>query len=314
MILLEDYSQALLVSKKPIITTYCTPFDTKEPIEKAGPVPCLMAQYEFSSDKLLMSRPSYITDYKTRNTVIRARTLSGHFYFVSGDFIKEVPYDPDIYFGGYTEETTMSVRAYTSGYDFFSPYRMLMWHEYTRNYRVKHWDDHGIKSETQKTSGERDIFARHKTRQIFGQDDFKIDLGNFGLGIVRTLHDYEVYGGFNFSKCLIQDYTLLVKEPPNPIDWEEQFKKIKKKMTVSWDIEHFKAEDEGGFDFITFGVLDKFFTNIVRFDFKPHTHPNIFNYSQNSIEVELMGDHPAESLVMYAFKKGNWCKRYEKKL
>ena len=54
-----------------------------------------------------------------RKHVIKARTISGHFYFTSGEFIKEVPYDPDIYFGGYTEETTLSVRAFTNGYDFF---------------------------------------------------------------------------------------------------------------------------------------------------------------------------------------------------
>ncbi len=100
--ILEDYDQALSVAKKPIISTYCTPFDTALPIEKASPVPCLMSQYEFSNDKLLMSMPHYIGDYEKRTKIIRARTLSGHFFFVAGKFIEEVPYDPDIYFGGYT--------------------------------------------------------------------------------------------------------------------------------------------------------------------------------------------------------------------
>jgi hypothetical protein len=55
-----------------------------------------MSQYEFSGDRLLMSMPWYIQDYKTRTKVIRARTMSGHFYFTSGNFINEVPYDPDM--------------------------------------------------------------------------------------------------------------------------------------------------------------------------------------------------------------------------
>lgn len=315
VMLLEDYAQALTLSKKPIISTYCTPFDTKVPTDKASQVPCLMSQYEFSNDKLLMSRPSYIGDYKTRTKIIRARTISGHFYFVDAKFIEEVPYDPDIYFGGYTEETTMSVRAFTHGYDVYSPYRMLFWHEYTRAYRPKHWDDHGKQSETKKTSGERDIYARRKTRQLFGQEDNKIDMGIYGLGTERTLHDYEVFGGFNFPKCKIQDYTLLVKEPPNPTDWEEQFNIVRKKMTVEWDVNHFKAEDTGDTQFITLGVVDKFDTNLYRIDFKPPTHPNVFNYTQNSLEVEVMGDHPPDRLVMYAYsKKNEWLKRYEKKL
>jgi glycosyltransferase involved in cell wall biosynthesis len=315
VIMLEDYAQALTMSPKPILTTYCTPFDTKADPKTFNPVPCLMSQYEFSSDKLLMSRPSYISDYQNRKTVIRSRTLSGHFFFVSGDFINEVPYDPDIYFGGYTEETTMSVRAFTNGYDFFSPYRMIMWHEYTRAYRPKHWDDHGKESQTKKTSGERDIFARNKTRQLFGQDNYGIDLSRGGLGLVRTLHDYEVYGGFDFKRCKIQDYTLLVKEAPNPLNWEDEFKKERIKKTVSWDIEHFKAEDVGDYEFITLGVVDKYQTNLYRIDFNPITHPNVFNYTQNSIDVEIMSDHPAEKLVMYAHsKKNKWSKRYEKSL
>jgi glycosyltransferase involved in cell wall biosynthesis len=315
LMLLEDYAQALTLSSKPIISTYCTPFDTKVPTEQASQVPCLMSQYEFSPDKLLMSRPSYITDYKERTRVIRSRTISGHFFFVDGNFIKEVPYDPDIYFGGYTEETTMSVRAFTHGYDVYSPYRMFMWHEYTRAYRPKHWEDHGIKSETKKTSGERDSYARKKTRQLFAQEPIDIDFGVYGLGTSRNLHEFEIFGGFNFPKCLIQEFTLLVKEPPNPPDWEEQFKKKKKIMQIDWDIEHFKAEDIGDYQFITLGIIDKFQTNLYRIDFNPATHPNIFNYTQNSITAEVMGDHPPHALVMYGFsKKNEWTKRYEKKL
>ena len=315
VIVLEDYAQALTLSKKPIISTYCTPFDTKVPTESASQVPCLMSQYEFSNDRLLMSMPHYIGKYKEMNTVIRARTISGHFMFVDGNFINEVQYDPDIYFGGYTEETSMSVRAFTHGYDVYSPYRMVMWHEYTRNYRVKHWDDHGKESATKKTSGERDVYARNKTRQLFGQEDHKIEMGIYGLGTERTLHDYEVFGGFNFKLCKIQDYTLLVKEPPNPTDWEEQFKKERTKLILEWDVEHFKKEDIGDYEFITLGVVDKFDTNLFRLDFKPHSHPDVFSYKQNTLEADIISDNKPTKLVMYAHSKTKlWSQRYEKTL
>jgi glycosyltransferase involved in cell wall biosynthesis len=314
-ILMQDYHQSLGMANKPIITTYCTPFDTKLPIDKASPTPCLMSQYEFSKDKLLMSMPYYIGDFKKRDRVIRARTISGHFYFVEAGFISKVPYDPDIYFGGYTEETTMSVRAFTHGYDMFSPYRMIMWHEYTRSYRPKHWDDHGKESATKKTSGERDILARNKTRQLFGQENHGFDMGVYGLGTERSLHDYEVYGGFDFKRCLIQDYTLMVKEPPNPLDWEEQFKSKRLKMTLSWDVEHFKKQDIGDYEFITLGVVDKFDTNLYRTDFKPESNPDIFNYTRNTLEVDVMAENKADRLVMYAYsKKNQWTSRYEKAL
>lgn len=313
-IVLQDFNQALMVSDKPIITTYCTPFETTESPENFIQTPCLMSQYEFSNDRLLMSMPYYIQDYKNLKRVIRARTLSGHFYFTWGNFINEVPYDPDIYFGGYTEETTMSVRAFTHGYDMFSPFRMIMWHEYTRNYRPKHWDDHSSESNTGKKSGERDILARNKTRQIFGQEDHGIDLGIFGLGSMRTLRQYEEYGGFDFSNNLIQEYTLGVNEPPNPLPWEGGFISTKQDVTVDWDLNEFANAPADQLKLITLGIIDKFGKEVFRYDFNPENHPDVFSGFVNSWNVRY-SKNPDDVLVMYCLDKENeWSRRYEKQL
>jgi hypothetical protein len=315
VIVLEDFNQALMIADKPIITTYCTPFDPTQDESTWNPVPCLMSQYEFSNDKLLMSMPWFIRDYKERKKVIRARTLSGHFYFTYGKFVTEVAYDPDIYFGGYTEETTLSVRAFTNGYDFFSPYRMVMWHEYTRSYRPKHWDDHGKESQTKKTSGERDIFARNKTRQLFGTANYNIDMGEYGLGTVRTLHEYEVYGGFDFKKCLIQDYTLKVKEAPNPTDWETQFIKTKFDLVCDWDLEFFKVLDFKKPKFLTFAVHNKSGEELLRKDFTIENEPQYVNLENGKYSVNLETTDKPSKIVMFLFdEEKQWSPRYEKQL
>lgn len=314
-LVLRDYNQALMVSDKPVITTYCTPFDPTKDESTWNPVPCLMSQYEFSSDRLLMSMPWFIQDYKERKEVIRARTISGHFYFTSGEFIKEVPYDPEIYFGGYTEETTLSLRAFTHGYDFFSPYQMIMWHEYTRSYRPKHWEDHGKESETKKTSGERDIYARNKTRQMFGTQDYGIDLGEYGLGSVRTLHDYEEYGGFDFKKCIIHDYTLKVNEPPNPIPWEEGFLKKNHTISCEWDVEFFKKFKFEKPKFLTFGVMDNKDQEIYRKDFTVELEPQYVNLNNNKYTFELDSIEKPKKMVLYLFdEEKQWSDRYEKNI
>lgn len=311
--LLEDFYQALTMSDKPVITTYCGPFDPKSDESTWNPIPCLMSQYEFSGDRLLMSMPWYIQDYKKRDKVIRARTISGHFYFTYGKFIEEVPYDPDIYFGGYTEETSLSLRAFTKGYDFYSPYRTLLWHEYTRNYRVKHWDDHGVNSETKKTSGERDVFARNKTRQLFGTENHGIDMGTYGLGTERSLHDYEVFGGFDFKKCLIQEYTLRVNEPPNPSNWEELFIKNKYDLSVDWDIEFFKKFDFKKPKFITLGVQTKSGLELLRKDFTIENEPQYVNLENNKYSFNLETADKPNKIVMYLFdEEKQWSDRYEK--
>jgi hypothetical protein len=315
VIVLEDFNQALMVAEKPIITTYCTPFDPTKDESTWNPVPCLMSQYEFSADRLLMSMPWYIRDYKEKKKVIRARTLSGHFYFTYGKFVTEVPYDPDIYFGGYTEETTLSVRAFTNGYDFFSPYRMVMWHEYTRNYRPKHWEDHGKESQTKKTSGERDIFARNKTRQLFGTQNYGIDMGEYALGNVRTLHDYEVYGGFDFKKCLIQDYTLKVKDAPNPTNWEEQFIREKYTIDCEWDVEFFKNLNFESPKFLTLGIQNKTGIELYRKDFTMENEPGYVNLIDNKFTVEIETSDKPTKYVMYLFDEDKqWSPIYEKKI
>ena len=320
--MIDDYLQALTRAKKPILSTYLTPFEVVKHDETGdeglNPTPCLMSQYEFSADKLLMSMPWYIQDHKERNTVIPARTLSGHFYFVKSEFIQEVPYDPDIYFGGYCEETTMSLRAFTNGYDFFSPYRQYIWHEYTRANRPKHWDDHGKESETKKTSGERDTFARKKTRQLFGQEDGGIEIETkFDVGTVRTLHDYEVYGGFDFKNTRIQNHTLKVNNPPNPQPWEDQFDKGENfDLIVEWDVEHFKSQTTEPYQFLTLGILNKNQEEIYRRDFTPEKDREVLDFAINSHTAVINSlDRKNATLLMYGMKQnGEWTTAFNKTL
>jgi hypothetical protein len=311
--MLDDFYQAKDLCRKPVLTTYLTPFEHEN--ERYDPTPCLMSQYEFSSDKLLMSRPWYIGDHKERSKVIRSRTISGHFFLAEGRFIREVPYDPDIYFGGYTEETTMSVRAFTHGYDFYSPYRQYIWHEYTRNGRPKHWEDHGIKSKTQLTSGDRDIYARKKTRQIFGQEDNGIELGPHGLGAARTLHDYEVFGGFDFKRCRLQDATLKCTEPPNNPDWEAGFVSTQYTLPVEWDAEFFRQLDFKKPQFLTLGIQNESSFELHRKDFTINENPGYVNLERSNYVATFHSETKPAKIVMYLFDEDQqWSPVYEKRL
>lgn len=316
VLMIEDYKQAAKMSKKPILTTYLTPFNVSK-VNKCRcnleRTPCLMSQYEFSSDKLLMSMPWYISDYQERKQVIKARTMSGHFYFVKSKFIKEVPYDPEIYFGGYCEETTMSVRAWTSGYNFFSPYRQYIWHEYTREDRPKHWEDHGGKSETNKTSTERDTYARKKTRQLFNIEDNGIDFKKYGLGKARTLHDYEVFAGFDFKNQKIQDYTLRVNEPPNPLPWKDGFITQTYKLNLEWDTDFFKRHNFTKPKFLTLGVFDSNNVEILRKDFGIEHEADYVNLIINNFYTEIKADSKPNKILMYLFdEEKEWSNPYQK--
>lgn len=316
--MLEDFDQASAFSEKPVLTTYLTPFEPEQ--EHYNEIPCLMSQYEFSYDKLLMSRPWHIMDFKKHNRVIKARTISGHFFLAEGSFIKNVPYDPDIYFGGYTEETTLSVRAFTNGYDFYSPYRQYIWHEYTRNNRPKHWEDHGTETsigykETKKTSGQRDVFARNKTRQMFGQEKHDIKMNKYGLGKTRSLRDYEVYGGFDFKKCRIQDFTLEVKEPPNPADWENQFMSKDYSINCSWEKEFFLSSNLKKPKALTLGIQSSSSSELFRKDFTLKDGAEYLDFSKTSYTANFKCiDKPSKIVIYMIDEEDKWSERFEKNI
>jgi hypothetical protein len=193
----------------------------------------------------------------------------------------------------------MSVRAYTCGYNFYSPYRQYIWHEYTRNYRRKHWDDHGKNEHGKKASFERDIYARNKTRQLFEQEQHNIDIGIYGLGTERTLKDYEEFGGFDFKKCRIQNYTLAAKEPPNPISWEDDIRKEKYNLSVPIDLS--KIDKNQKIKFIALGVISRFNQEIHRKDFFEKDAPEFFALKSNILKLEFESEDKPVKWIMHPF-------------
>jgi len=147
---------------------------------------------------------------------VPARFYSGHFCFGPGSFAQEVQHDPEFYFIG--EEISLSVRAYTHGYDLFHPHQAVIWHEYTRAGRPKHWDDH--EGENQLANWvELDALSKGRNRSLLNMDSVQTKsatLGRFGLGTVRSLHDYERFAGIDFSTASVSRHLLENLPPPGP--------------------------------------------------------------------------------------------------
>jgi hypothetical protein len=69
-----------------------------------------------------------------------AQFIAMGFLFTEGVFHREIPFDPNIYFFG--DDITTAARAYSHGYRFFHPHRIVAWHLYDRATRRPHWEDH----------------------------------------------------------------------------------------------------------------------------------------------------------------------------
>lgn len=121
----------------------------------------------------------------------QSNTVLAGFIFSEGKIVKEIPYDPEISFFG--EELCFAARAWTRGYDIYSPKEFFIYHFYGRNGYKKIWKDDSARpvswDEIQKISKEK------QKKVLCG-----LEKGVYGLGKVRKIEDYEKLVGYNFKK------------------------------------------------------------------------------------------------------------------
>jgi hypothetical protein len=192
---------------KPLLSSYLPSYNPAN--DPAGRVmsPWIMEFDRFAPEGPVHFLPHTIDDFMERDAPVPTRFISGHFIFADGAFCKEVPYDPTYYFHG--EEINLSVRAYMAGYDLFAPHKVFMWHEYTRNNKKKHWDDHSNWPELDKVS-------HAHNRDILGIDNPTTD--KLLSGNIRTLQEYEMYAGLEFSTRRAHINTINKLLPPVSLD------------------------------------------------------------------------------------------------
>ena len=178
---------------KPLLTGYVYGYNPKTKFTAKEDLPPLQLAPDKFMEGILVFKSAVIPYWNQLVCPVPAKFFSGHFYFTIGNFCKEVPYDPEIYFLG--EEISMAVRAFTHGYDLFHPHKNLIWHEYSRRGRVKQWDD-------DKSWYLKNLKAYSKLRKLLGIEDKnkRHEFVQFGLGNERSLSCYEKYAGVFFNK------------------------------------------------------------------------------------------------------------------
>lgn len=269
---LQDWDEELINmmnltgSKKPIITTYAGMYRPSDNT-LLNVDPYKMVASNFTPSGTILFRPHSIPDWKNLTKPIPARFVSGHFFFTYGIHCSEYKYDPNIYFAG--DEISLSIRSYTLGYDIFHPHKTIVWHEYTREGRTKHWTDFNVENKTNgvvdKLWWEMDVESKKRLRHMLQEEDNGIDLGIYGLGDVRTHRDYEIYAGINFSNRSLHPHTLEGKNPPvnDDTNWWEI---TEKEYSFIFDVPKPNMET----NFIYIGVEDKNGKVIYRSDMKKH--------------------------------------------
>jgi len=126
---------------------------------------------------------------------IPARHISAALLFTTGKWVREVPYDSNLYFHG--EEGSLAIRSFTNGYDIYNPNKFVIWHlKYRFPDRKRHWNtfDEQIVSKMQ--------VANNQRYQKIIRNEIE---GIHGLGTKRTLEDWKNYSGIDFINDTASD-------------------------------------------------------------------------------------------------------------
>jgi len=298
--------------KKPLITSYIPSYDPKNDPKGRVLEPWQMNFDRFAPEGYIFTRPSTLRNWETLTEPVPARFYSAHFAFTIGDFAREVQHDPLMYFHG--EEPSISVRAFTFGYDLYHPHKIVCWHEYTRNGKTKHWDD-------DKEWAEKNDISHYRYRVLHGMNGVPCtpcsqkELRPYVFGTERTLEDYEKFAGVKFATRGVQRYTLNEFLPPNPWveDYENSFETIFKHCI---DLHKNDIEDLD-YDFWVISFEEEDGTVIYREDadekeIKQILRSNTEDSEWYQIWRTYQGPKPFKCVVWQHSKSGGWGNRIEK--
>ena len=298
-------------SEKPIITAYAGMYEPKTN-KLLNVEPYKMVASNFTPGGTIMFRPHEIPNWKELDKPIPARFVSGHFFFTIGKHCEEYKYDPNIYFAG--DEISLSIRSYTLGYDLFHPHKTVVWHEYTREGRTKHWTDF---NEENKQSGvveepwwEMDTKSKIRLRHMLQEEDHGIDLGEYGLGNVRTHRDYELYAGINFLDRKLHPKTLKGENPPvnDGTDWH---KKESFMFTYNIIVPRLEAPEDD-YDFWAISFLDDLGNEIYRQDANSDEIKELYEVKSDYVNIKrtFLVDRTTKSWSIWIHHRQNgWVKQ-----
>ncbi len=287
-------------SDKPIVGSYAGMYD---PVGNKilNREPYMMVASNFTGGGTILFRPNAIPGWESLTKPIPARFVSGHFFFTIGKHCEEYKYDPNIYFAG--DEISLSIRSFTLGYDLFHPHKTVIWHEYTRQGRVKHWDDFNEKNYKEKLVELpwylMDDNSKRRLRHMLQEEDNGIDLGEYGLGNVRTHSDYENYAGINFKYRKLHKNTLKGIFPPIN-DYSEWYLPENDPKVYKFDIDIPFTEN---FKFIYIGVESDSGKLLHRVDLEKY---------KPKVTLEFTSDEVPHKWIYWPMdNNGNWYNRID---
>jgi hypothetical protein len=162
--------------------------------------------------------------------------LASGMFFCESYFLNELPYDPNLDYLFVGEEILHSIRFYTNGWDIYTPYENIIFHEYERKDKPKIWTDNPYYSDLPAFNKVKYYIGMLQENQKNNIDKHIINnIDKYGLGKVRTLEEYYNFAGIDITNKKV--YTNFCNN--NNVASEEDIKNSNENK------ENFSNNDEG---------------------------------------------------------------------
>ena len=182
-------------SDKPVLTQRCFPYYPEKGSKKKDiDGSTFMHAKKFRDNGVVVVSAAHVNTKREKlNKPFPQAFISGHFMFSRSSLIKEMPYDEDIAVIATGDEPLLGMKAWTRGWDIFSPHKPILYHHFYREQSPKMHEDH---------KKEHEIPWRglaDKGVQRSNQINFENYIGKYGLGTKRTLKQFGEYAGVDFE-------------------------------------------------------------------------------------------------------------------
>lgn len=223
MRLVQDWDEVLLdmlsrcPSPRPVLSSYpCT----YEPPDKLGPpLVARMEAREFDLAGMLRLNSTGLSPKDFPKEPVASAFCAAGMLFGPAEIIRDVPYDPHIYFLG--EEITLAARLWTSGWDIFMPTAVIAYHDYTASRPGRHrpWSD--------SAAGPAIERSYRRVRHLLGTrpcDDPEAlrDIERYGFGSARSFAEYQEFARVDFAGQRINGKSMPEVEAAFPKDYRRR--------------------------------------------------------------------------------------------
>ena len=197
---------------KPIITAYplnfnCFTFEEKS--YKQDTVSIVATDNDHGRDikfKRLGYSPPWGNSYHpSQYKMVHGYHLGGCCIFSEGNFVRNIPYDDSIYFGG--EEPMLTLRAWTHGYNIFHAGNIRVYHCWDKQYGGIVQRD--LKYDSRESDSRDDRAKKYINSMIRGEIQ-----GQFGIGRERTVEQYIEYSGLDFFNYIFNNKNEAIFSKP----------------------------------------------------------------------------------------------------